>query len=67
MIYIGSLSKTLSPGLRMVYMVDPKELIREIREFRRMMLRHPPMNNQRAVGLFLSRGYHDSLVLLVLQ
>ena len=61
-IHVGSLSKSLMPGLRMGFIVGDAELIRELRALRRLMLRHPPGNNQRVVALFLSLGGHDALI-----
>jgi GntR family transcriptional regulator/MocR family aminotransferase len=61
-IHVGSLSKSLMPGLRLGYVVADARLIAELRTLRRLMLRHPPGNNQRAAALFMANGHYDVLV-----
>jgi GntR family transcriptional regulator/MocR family aminotransferase len=61
-IYVGSLSKSLMPGLRLGFIVADRTLVAELRALRRLMLRHPPGNNQRAAALFLANGHFDVLV-----
>ena len=59
-IYMSSLSKAFSPGLRIGYLVADAELIDELRALRRLMYRHPPLNNQRMLAEFLAQGHYDA-------
>jgi len=59
-IYVGSVSKSLSPALRLGYIVAPRALISELRVIRHAMVRHPSAFLQHAYALFLSLGHHES-------
>ena len=59
-IYVGSLSKSLSPALRLGYIVAPAPVVAELRLLRHAMVRHPSAFLQHAYALFLSLGHHES-------
>lgn len=61
-VYIGSFSKSLFPGLRLGYLVGSEPIIREARALRATVLRHPPGHIQRTAAYFLSHGHYDALV-----
>jgi len=59
-IYVGSLSKTVSPGLRLGFIVAHRDIIREARVARGVMMRHPPTIVQEILALFFRLGHYDA-------
>lgn len=59
-IYVGSFSKTLSPGIRLGFIVAHPDIIREARIVRGTMFRHPPTLLQETIAIFIRLGYYDA-------
>ncbi|MEW6991598.1 PLP-dependent aminotransferase family protein [Colwelliaceae bacterium 6441] len=62
-VYTSCLSKVLASGIQIGFVVADSVVISELKKLRKILMRNPPLNNQRAVTYFLSLGYYDAYMM----
>lgn len=61
-VYAGTASKTLAPGLRLAWLVLPTRLVHPIRDLKATDDRHAPLFEQLTLAEFLTAGHYDQHV-----
>ena len=61
-VYVGSFSKFLAPGLRLGFVVADPTLVDYLRRLRHHMLRHPPGIIQRTTALMMEAGDYGTVI-----